>query len=44
MAIGKVMSIESSIEIKTLKVTLPEPNSEIIWNLDAQDFWRFLLS
>ncbi|GFS38584.1 uncharacterized protein NPIL_572531 [Nephila pilipes] len=43
MVIGEVVSIESNIEVRALKLTkLLDPNAESLWKLEVKDFWNFL--
>ncbi|GFS51132.1 uncharacterized protein TNCV_3532481 [Trichonephila clavipes] len=43
MVIGEVLTTESSIEVRALKLTkLSDLNAESLWRLEVKDFWNFL--
>ncbi|CAL1266194.1 unnamed protein product [Larinioides sclopetarius] len=43
MVIGEVLSTETNIEIRAMKLTmLSDLNPEALWKLEVQDFWNFL--
>lgn len=43
MVIGEVLTTESNIEVRALKLTkLSDLNAESSWKLEVKDFWNFL--